>query len=109
MTMTIHVDQARQHQVAVATEGTNTHSSSTVVLVGDQLGFYRALDTLGSLTADELAEVTRTEEGYVRDWLNHEAASGRINYSPRTQRFWMSRDQALMVKSAGSTSIQARW
>jgi 2-polyprenyl-3-methyl-5-hydroxy-6-metoxy-1,4-benzoquinol methylase len=46
------------------------------VYLGERLGFYRALAEDGPATSSELAERTGTAERYVREWLEHHAASG---------------------------------
>lgn len=43
---------------------------------GDILGWYRALDINGSLTAHELAEATDTHWRYAQEWLEHQAVAG---------------------------------
>jgi 2-polyprenyl-3-methyl-5-hydroxy-6-metoxy-1,4-benzoquinol methylase len=48
------------------------------VYIGERLGLYRALDTDGPATALELAGRTGTTERYVREWLEHHAASGLL-------------------------------
>ncbi len=48
------------------------------VYLGDRLGLYRALDTDGPATSAELAGRTGTAERYVREWLEHHAASGLL-------------------------------
>jgi SAM-dependent methyltransferase len=46
------------------------------VYLGDRLGLYRALQSHGPATSAELAERTRTDERYVREWLEHQAVTG---------------------------------
>src|SRR5918996_4545817 len=46
------------------------------VYLGERLGFYRALAESGAVTSSDLAEHTGTDERYVREWLEHHAASG---------------------------------
>jgi ubiquinone/menaquinone biosynthesis C-methylase UbiE len=48
------------------------------VYLGEQLGLYRALDGDGPATSPELADRTGTVERYVREWLEHQAASGLL-------------------------------
>jgi 2-polyprenyl-3-methyl-5-hydroxy-6-metoxy-1,4-benzoquinol methylase len=48
------------------------------VYLGEQLGLYRALGTGGAATSSELAGRTGTAERYVREWLEHHAASGLL-------------------------------
>jgi 2-polyprenyl-3-methyl-5-hydroxy-6-metoxy-1,4-benzoquinol methylase len=48
------------------------------VYLGERLGLYRALADDGPATSSELAARTRTVERYVREWLEHHAASGLL-------------------------------
>src|SRR5499427_8032188 len=48
------------------------------VYLGDRLGLYRALHAEGPATSAELATRTGTTERYVREWLEHHAASGLL-------------------------------
>jgi 2-polyprenyl-3-methyl-5-hydroxy-6-metoxy-1,4-benzoquinol methylase len=48
------------------------------VYLGERLGLYRALDADGPATSMELAGRTGTTERYVREWLEHHAASGLL-------------------------------
>ncbi|HEY8474762.1 MAG TPA: methyltransferase [Natronosporangium sp.] len=64
------------------------------VLVGDQLGLYRALADAGPLTPAELAEYTGTAERYVREWLPGQAAGGYVSYDPATGRYSLTPEQA---------------
>jgi 2-polyprenyl-3-methyl-5-hydroxy-6-metoxy-1,4-benzoquinol methylase len=48
------------------------------VYVGERLGLYRALADGGPATSSELAGRTGTVERYVREWLEHHAASGLL-------------------------------
>lgn len=46
------------------------------IYLGDRLGWYRALAGSGPLSPEELAERTRTDARYAREWLEQQAASG---------------------------------
>lgn len=48
------------------------------VYLGERLGLYRALAAGDSSTPAELAGRTGTAERYVREWLEHQAASGLV-------------------------------
>jgi 2-polyprenyl-3-methyl-5-hydroxy-6-metoxy-1,4-benzoquinol methylase len=48
------------------------------VYLGERLGLYRALAADGPATSGELAARTGTAERYVREWLEHHAASGLL-------------------------------
>lgn len=68
-------------------------SIAPLVLIGDELGLYRALAEHGPLTSEELASRTQTYERYVREWLNAQAASGYMTYLADTGRYDMSPEQ----------------
>ena len=62
------------------------------VYVGERLGLYQALAEGGPATSAELAGRTGTVERYVREWLEHHAASGLLAVDdpaadPLTRRF----------------------
>src|SRR6187549_100669 len=48
------------------------------VYLGERLGLYQALHADGPATSAELAARTGTVERYVREWLEHHAASGLL-------------------------------
>jgi hypothetical protein len=48
------------------------------VYLGDRLGLYRALAEAGRATSAGLAERTATDERYVREWLEQQAAAGLL-------------------------------
>ena len=49
------------------------------IYLGDQLGLYKALLDGGSMTPGELARKTGTAQRYVREWLEHQAATGILD------------------------------
>src|SRR5437868_3865915 len=62
------------------------------VYLGDRLGLYRALAEIASATSTDLAERTGTDERYVREWLEQQAACGivevqNVNAGPEARRF----------------------
>ena len=50
--------------------------NASLVVIGDRLGLYSALATLGSCSAGELAAATETTERNVREWLSAQSAAG---------------------------------
>jgi SAM-dependent methyltransferase len=67
--------------------------SGALVVLGDRLGLYRALAEVGPADSAKLAKHTGLDERYVREWLANQAASGYINYEPKTGSFSMSAEQ----------------
>jgi SAM-dependent methyltransferase len=68
--------------------------SAALVVLGDKLGLYRSLKASGPATPQELASRTGTSERYIRHWLLNQAASGYVDYSPESERYSLSAEQA---------------
>ena len=76
--------------------------NSSLVMIGDKLGLYRALSAKGPLTPDELARATNTSERYVREWLSAQAASGYVEYDAVSGKFSMLPEQTLALADEDS-------
>ena len=72
-------------------------ASSALMVLGDKLGLYAALDDAGPTTSEELAQRTGTLERYVRDWLVNQAAGGYIDYDAQTGRYTLPPESALAL------------
>src|SRR5476649_2272251 len=77
-------------------------TSAVLVLVGDRLGLYRAMREAGPLTSTELAELTGTNERYVREWLGNQAAGGYAHYDVASGKYSLSPEQAAALADEGS-------
>jgi len=75
------------------------------VILGDQLGLYKALAADDGLTSQQLAERTGTTERYIREWLSAQAASGYIDYEAANQTFHMTPEQAMVFANDDSPVI----
>jgi SAM-dependent methyltransferase len=82
-------------QRAVMDMGAAMHA--TLVVIGDKLGLYKAMSGAGWLTSGALAENTGTNERYVREWLNANAASGYVEYDAATGRYQLPPEQAFAL------------
>ncbi|MFD2264184.1 class I SAM-dependent methyltransferase [Lacibacterium aquatile] len=71
--------------------------NAALTIIGDELGLYRAMAEAGPLDSTALANVTGTNERYIREWLSAQAASGFISYNPATQLFSLSPEQTLAL------------
>ena len=71
--------------------------NTALVVMGDQLGLYRALAGAGPLSPADLADRTGTAERYVREWLNAQAAGGFVNYDPDSGRYTLPPEQAMAL------------
>ena len=66
------------------------------VLVGEQLGLYRAMRE-GPLLSAELAARTETTKRYVEEWLRGQAAGGYVEYDASTGRYFLTEEQAFAL------------
>jgi SAM-dependent methyltransferase len=66
------------------------------VLLGDRLGFYRALADQ-PLAPRELAERTGTATRYVDEWLRGQAAGGYVQYDPEAGTYSLTPEQAFAL------------
>lgn len=73
-----------------------------LVVLGDQLGYYRDLAEHGPTTPDELADRTATPLPYAREWLNAQAAGTYLTYDPETGRYAMSAEVAVAMTDESS-------
>ena len=91
-------------------------SNAVLVLIGDKLGLFRALDG-EALTPKGLAAKTGTHERYVREWLASQAASGFVTYDAEAGTFTLSPEQAMVfadqdspvAMTGGFYSLAAVW
>ena len=84
----------------VADAGASIHGPS--VLIGEQLGLYKAIAAGGPLTSNEIAKKTGTNERLVREWLLAQAASGYVNYDSTNKKYWMSPEQEFTLANEDS-------
>jgi SAM-dependent methyltransferase len=73
-----------------------------MVVIGESLGLYKALAEAGPLTSAELADRTGTNERYVREWLNSQAAGGYVEYDAELGRYFLSEEQAFALANETS-------
>ncbi len=79
-----------------------TTLSSALVLMGDQLGLYKAMATSGPLDSTELARLTGTNERYIREWLINQAATGYLEYTPSTRLYSLPPEHAVALTEVNS-------
>ncbi|MFC7619004.1 class I SAM-dependent methyltransferase [Microlunatus sp. GCM10028923] len=73
-----------------------------LVVMGDRLGYYRALAEHGPLDAPGLARITGTGEKYAREWLNAQAAGSFVGYDPGTGRYTLPPEHAVALTDESS-------
>src|SRR5918995_1623375 len=75
---TMRAETARVALVERLMQATTGALEVFTVYLGDRLGFYDTLKARGPLTAADLARATRTDERYVREWLEQQAVAGYL-------------------------------
>jgi SAM-dependent methyltransferase len=81
--------------------------NTALVVMGDRLGYYRALADRGPLTAGALSAVTATGEPYAREWLNAQAAGGFVTYDPSDQTYTLPVEHATALTDESSPAFIA--
>ena len=77
---TIEADSGRQERLVTRLfEAAIGTLDVFTIYVGDRLGLYRALDQQGTASSPELAAATDTDERYLREWLEQQAATGFLD------------------------------
>jgi len=71
--------------------------ATVLVAVGDKLGLFRAMADAQPVTAAELAQRTDTQERYIREWLNTQAAGGYVTYDPGADRYTLPPEHAYLL------------
>ncbi len=77
---------------------------AATVVVGDQLGLYKAL-AKEPATPDELGGATGTDARYVREWLCAQAASGYAHCDAASGRFALDEEQAFALANEDSPAF----
>jgi SAM-dependent methyltransferase len=77
-----------------AVEEVGATLNTALVVMGDALGYYRALADGTPTTPAELAERTGTSEHYAREWLAAQAAGGYVEYDAQARRYTLPAEQA---------------
>jgi SAM-dependent methyltransferase len=86
-----------------ADQAATAHAAT--VVIGDQLGLYRALADGGPQTADELAAATRCHPRLVKEWLNAQVASAYCEHDDG--RYWLTPEQAACLADPSSPTYVA--
>ncbi|WP_254073044.1 class I SAM-dependent methyltransferase [Acidisphaera sp. S103] len=82
-------------------------ATGALVVLGDRLGLFKAMQEGGKLTAAELAARSGTHERYVREWLSAQAAAGYVEYDAGADRFHLTPEQALVFADEDSPAFMA--
>jgi SAM-dependent methyltransferase len=79
--------------------------SAALVVLGDDLGLYKALQAHGPATSVELARATKLNERLIREWLAAQAAADYLTFDAATGRFSLSPEQAMVFADEDSPAF----
>jgi 2-polyprenyl-3-methyl-5-hydroxy-6-metoxy-1,4-benzoquinol methylase len=89
------LDQAKMEAFVHKVFGdTSAALTTTLAVLGDRLGLFKALAAHGPATSGELATRTGIHERYAREWLGGMASAGYLEYEPASQRFTLPPEHA---------------
>ena len=107
--MTAAIDEAKLEEFMGAMVGHMTGGALCfAVWLGDELGFYRALQTAGPCTADTLAKETGCHARLVREWLDGQVAGRLIDYDAGSGKYTLSPEAAAALADDNSPVFVAR-
>ncbi len=81
--------------------------TGALVVLGDQLGLYKAMADGKPVTSQELAAKTGFKERYIREWLSGQAAADYIDYDAESDSFSLSPEQAMAFAEEDSPAFFA--
>jgi 2-polyprenyl-3-methyl-5-hydroxy-6-metoxy-1,4-benzoquinol methylase len=97
------VDEGKLEAFVMKTVGDMTGAAlAATVMLGEKLGFYRALAGAGPLTAAQLADRTDTNERLVTEWLNAQAAGGYLKCDPEAGTYELPAEHAMVLADEDS-------
>ena len=79
--------------------------NAALVVLGDRLGLYRALEDGEPVDAATLAARTGTGERVVREWLHAQAAGGYVEYDAATGTFRLPPEHAAVLADESSPAF----
>ena len=77
-------------------------ASSALVLLGERLNIFAALAEAGPVTSQGLADHTKLNERYLREWLSCMAASDYVRYNADDETFSLSPEQRAVFADPNS-------
>jgi 2-polyprenyl-3-methyl-5-hydroxy-6-metoxy-1,4-benzoquinol methylase len=102
-TATRELDEARLEQfLGQAVTDMGAAMNGVLVMLGGELGLWKAMAGAGPMTARDLAERSGVRERYVGEWASAQAASGYLDYDPAADTFELPPEQAMAFASEDS-------
>ncbi|WP_064695558.1 class I SAM-dependent methyltransferase [Rhizobium aegyptiacum] len=79
--------------------------SGALVVLGDQVGLFKAMADGTPLSVEQLAAKTGVKERYLREWLSAQAAADYVTYDEKTDRFSLTPEQAMVFAEENSPAF----
>ncbi|MBB4509604.1 class I SAM-dependent methyltransferase (plasmid) [Rhizobium johnstonii] len=79
--------------------------SGALVVLGDQVGIYKAMADGTPMSVQDLAKKTGIKERYLREWLSAQAAADYVAYDEKTDRFSLTPEQAMVFAEENSPAF----
>jgi SAM-dependent methyltransferase len=100
---TVDIDEAKLEQfLGQAVTDLGAAMNGVLVMIGGQLGLWKAMAGAGPLTSAEIAERSGVAERYVREWASAQAASGYLEYDATADAFTLPPEQAVAFADENS-------
>lgn len=100
------IDESKLHEFLGKVVGdVGSAMSAALVVLGDQLGLWKAMANGKAVTPAELSQATETTERYVREWLNAMAAGGYVRYDAVSERFTLPAEHAVALADPDSPAF----
>ncbi|MBN9455989.1 MAG: class I SAM-dependent methyltransferase [Bosea sp.] len=81
--------------------------TGALIVLGDQLGLYKAMADGKPVTSQAMAARTGFKERYIREWLAGQAAAGYVDYDEASDSFSLSPEQAMAFAEEDSPAFFA--
>ena len=100
---TAAVDEAKLEQfMGQAVTDMGAAMNGVLVMIGGELGLWKAMAGAGPLSSGEIAERSGVAERYVREWASAQAASGYLEYDADGDTFTLPPEQAMALADEDS-------
>src|SRR3954465_3127358 len=97
------LDEARLEEfVGQAVMDIGAAMNGVLVMIGGELGLWKAMDGAGAMTAAEVSERSGVRGRYVREWVSAQAASGYVEYDSGADTFTLPPEQAMAFANEDS-------
>src|SRR6185503_4508258 len=95
---TATIDEARLEEfVNRAVGDMSAAMSAPLMMLGDKLGFYRAMAGAGPLSSAEVAQRAECNERMVREWLANQVAGAYVEYDAENDTYELPAEHAMAL------------